>query len=173
MNRRLAPSPRSAGLAQRCVGVTALALALACGSNPAGTERVPEPVPERAHASGSAGSTTAPTSAASSATADPPAPGDAKSTPEDGANSLSALDCDALSDRFESEARTLARRCVDAAECSLLWSDYNCYALRSASDEVESLGSVDREMATKACSKVECEPPPLIACTEGRCAWKL
>lgn len=95
----------------------------------------------------------------------PPAPSDAPAAKAQGS-------CEELEQRWEAEAAKLERACESKDECSLLWSDYVCYALRSQSDDVSVLESIDAGMEGR-CSTVECEPPPPIACKSGRCDWDL
>ena len=82
-------------------------------------------------------------------------------------------DCDQLEDQFRSESRKLAKSCERTEDCSLLWSEYNCYALRSASDDVSQLEAIDDAMAKQDCDPVECEPPPMHECRAGVCDWAL
>jgi hypothetical protein len=81
--------------------------------------------------------------------------------------------CDELEQQYDVEARKLAKACKAKEDCSLSWSDFNCYALRSTSDDVSALEAIDAAMAAKGCSEVECEPPPVIKCEAGVCDWDL
>ena len=81
--------------------------------------------------------------------------------------------CAQLGAAWNTADRQLARACEATEDCSLLWSDHNCYALRSTSDDVTGLEAIDAAMASKGCPEVECEPPPMRVCEDGTCQWDL
>lgn len=81
--------------------------------------------------------------------------------------------CDELEKAFDAGARELSRVCESKDDCGLLWSEFNCYALRSEDDDVAKLEAIDAAMRAQGCSQVECEPPPMIACEDGKCDWDL
>ena len=114
------------------------------------------------------GSPAAPAGSAAPATAEAGDSKDAGAKP-----SSSASTCDDLRAQFEAGDRKLARECETKEDCTMLWSDYNCYALRGPDDDVSRLVSIDEAMRKQGCAEVECEPPPLIKCAGGICGWDL